>query len=85
MSQASMVRPTDLVAEFLARGPSREEIAAFQLPDATSAYIRELLYKNSAGTLTPEESQELDELVLLDRHRQPDPVARLVGTGWRHY
>jgi hypothetical protein len=25
------------------------------------------LYKNSAGTLTPDETQELDELVLLDR------------------
>jgi hypothetical protein len=25
------------------------------------------LYKNAAGTLTPEETQELDELVLLDR------------------
>lgn len=67
MSQAAMVRPTELVAEFFARGPSREEIAAFHLPDATTAYIRKLLYKNSAGTLTPEETQELDELVLLDR------------------
>jgi hypothetical protein len=67
MSQASMVRPTELVAEFFARGPSREEIAAFRLPDATITYIRELLHKNSAGTLTPAETQELDELVLLDR------------------
>ena len=67
MSQASMLRPTEQVAEFFARGPSREEIAAFRLPDETTAYVRELLYKNSAGTLTPEETQELDELVLLDR------------------
>jgi hypothetical protein len=52
---------------FLARGPSRQEIMAFHLSDESLSTIRELLYKNSAGTLTPEETQELDELVLLDR------------------
>jgi hypothetical protein len=62
-----MVRPTELVADFFARGPSREEISAFRLPAETTAYVRELLYKNSAGALTLEESQELDEMVLLDR------------------
>jgi len=67
MSQASLLRPMEEVAEFFARGPSPGEIAAFRLSHETIALIRELLYKNSAGTLTPEESQELDELVMLDR------------------
>jgi hypothetical protein len=67
MSQASLTRSTEQIAEFFARGPSPQEIAAFRLPDATLSAIRELPYKNSAGTLTAEESQELDELVLLDR------------------
>lgn len=67
MSQASVIRPTEVMAKFFARGPSREEIAACRLPDETTAYVRELFYKNSAGTLTPEETQELDELILLDR------------------
>jgi hypothetical protein len=67
MSQASVVRPTEQVAEFFARGPSPQEIAGFRLSEETLAYIRELLHKNSAGTLTSAESQELDELVLLDR------------------
>lgn len=67
MSQASRLRPTEEVAEFFARGPSPREIAAFRLSDDTISLIRELLYKNSAGTLTPEESQQLDELVLIDR------------------
>ena len=49
------------------RGPSRQEIMAFRLSDESLAASRELLYKNSAGTLTPEGAQELDELVLLDR------------------
>jgi hypothetical protein len=67
MSRAASVLPTQQIAEFFARGPSSREIAMFQLSDETVAYVRELLYKNSAGTLTAEESQELDELVLLDR------------------
>jgi hypothetical protein len=67
MSQASLTRPTEQIAEFFARGPSPQEIAAFRLSEETLAYIRELLYKNSAGMLTAAESQELDELVLLDR------------------
>jgi hypothetical protein len=66
MSQASLVRPTEQIAKVFARGPSPQEIAAFRLPDETLAVIRELLYENSAGTLTAEEAQELDELVLLD-------------------
>jgi hypothetical protein len=55
------------IADFFARGPSPQEIAAFRLSDETLAQVRERLYKNSAGTLTAEESQESDELVLLDK------------------
>lgn len=67
MSQASVLRPTEQLAEFFARGPSQVEILSFRFSDETLDEIRELLYKNSAGTLTTTESQELDELVLLDR------------------
>ena len=55
------------IAEFFARGPSAEEIAAFRLSDATVARVRELLDKNAGGTLTRDEGEELDQLVLLDR------------------
>jgi hypothetical protein len=67
MGQTSLVRPTEQIAEFFARGPSPEEIVAFRLSEETLEYIRDLLRKNTAGTLTAEESRELDELVLLDR------------------
>jgi hypothetical protein len=53
MSQTSMLQPTEQIAEFFARGPSRQEIMAFRLSDESPATIRELLYKNSAGTPTP--------------------------------
>ena len=67
MSHASLLRPAEQIAAFFARGPSAGEIAAFHLAEDTQAYIRELLYKNSAGTFSPDEAQELDELVMLDR------------------
>lgn len=67
MSQSSLLRPIEEIAEFFAHGPSAEEIAAFRLSEPTLARVRELLEKNAAGTLSREESEELDQLVLLDR------------------
>jgi hypothetical protein len=67
MSQASALRPTEEVADFFARGPTVDEIAAFRLSDTSRERLRELLYKNSAGTLSAGESAELDEMATLDR------------------
>jgi hypothetical protein len=67
MSQTAMLQPTEQIAEFCARSPSRHETMAFRLSDESLSTTRDLLYKNSAGTLTSEEAQELDELVALDR------------------
>jgi hypothetical protein len=67
MSYSSLVSPTEEIADFFARGPSPEEIAAFRLSDATLTRVRELLEKNAAGSLSREENEELDQLVLLDR------------------
>lgn len=67
MSQASLLRPTEEIADFFAHAPSVEEIATFRLSDATLARVRALLAKNAAGTLSRDESEELDQLVLLDR------------------
>jgi hypothetical protein len=67
MTHPSLRSPTEEIADFFARGPSPEDIAAFRLSEGTRARVRELLAKNADGTLTPEENQELDQLVLLDR------------------
>jgi hypothetical protein len=56
----------EIVAIF-ASAPSREQIAAFRLSDAAIQRTRDLLAKNSAGTLTESESEELDESVWLDQ------------------
>lgn len=67
MAGPSLLRPTEEVAAFFARGPSPEEIVAFRLSEPTLARVRALLDKNVEGTLTREESEDLDQLVLLDR------------------
>ena len=67
MTYSPPLRPTEEIAEFFARGPSQEEISTFQLSEPMRARVRDLLDKNADGQLTGEESEELDQLVLLDR------------------
>jgi hypothetical protein len=67
MAQASVFRAYDEIASFFARGPSSEEIAAFRLSDRSIERIRDLLEKNSAGNLTAEEQEELDDVGHLNR------------------
>ena len=66
MSSVSHTSPVEELAAFLGRRPSAEEIAAFRLSDTALDHIRELMDKNEDGTLEPEESRELDRLILLD-------------------
>lgn len=66
MSSVSRISPAEELADFLARRPSLAEIAAFRLSDSALERARELLEKNENGALSPEESRELDRLVLLD-------------------
>ena len=82
MSQASLTHPVEEIADFFARAPSTEEIAAFRLSEATVERVRDLLVKNAAGTLSRGESEELDQLallvriVMLIRSRVPPPGTR---------
>lgn len=57
---------TEEVAEFLARGPSAEDIAEFRISRRAQARVRALMEKNEDGTLTPAETAELDESTVLD-------------------
>jgi hypothetical protein len=66
MSQAPTLSPVEEVVAFFAGGPSREEIAAFRLSESARERLGELLRRNSAGELTPDEVRELDQMVLLD-------------------
>ncbi len=67
VTQENAVRAYEEAASFLAGGPPVEAIASFQLSNETVSRVRSLLHKNSAGTLTPDEAEELDQCVHLDR------------------
>lgn len=55
------------VAEFLSRGPSAEEIAHYRMSEHAQGRVRALIDKNAEGTLTPDETTELDEITVLDQ------------------
>jgi hypothetical protein len=67
MAQGDAVLAYEEAASFLAGGPPVEAIASFQLSDEAVSRVRSLLRKNSSGTLTSEEADELDQCVHLDR------------------
>ncbi|WIG60587.1 MAG: hypothetical protein OJF49_003335 [Ktedonobacterales bacterium] len=58
---------TEEVAEFLARGPSAEDIANFRISEQAQERVHALMEKNEASALTPEEDAELDEITVLDQ------------------
>lgn len=68
MSQQAPERTlTEEVAEFLARGPSAQEIANFRISARAQERVRVLMEKNENGMLTPDEVAELDEITVLDQ------------------
>ena len=67
MNESPSLHAYDEVVSFFASAPDREAIANFQLSKASAERIRALLLKKSAGTLTADEEEELDECVQLDR------------------
>lgn len=56
----------DEVVDFLGRGATAGEIAAFKLSPAARARARELLAKNRAEALSEDETRELDVYVELE-------------------
>jgi hypothetical protein len=66
MSQESAANPIEEIVEFFSQAPSREEIATFRLSDSSQDHIRALLHKNSDGTLTRDETHELDKIMALN-------------------
>ncbi len=67
MSESSLLHVYDEVVSFFASGPDRDAIADFRLSSEAVERVQVLLLKQSAGTLTPDEAEELDQCVQLDR------------------
>jgi hypothetical protein len=64
------VHPLPLCDEFLdyvVEKASPQEILAFKASPEAQAYVQELLERNSAGALTPEEAQKLEQMVQFER------------------
>ena len=46
---------------------SPEQILAFEASEEEQAYAQDLIERNNAGTLTPEESVQLDQMLQFER------------------
>jgi hypothetical protein len=55
-----------VITDFLATNPTPEEVIAYQLPDYLRQRAVELLERNTAGELTPEERDEMMDYVRMD-------------------
>ena len=60
----------DEVADFLAAGPTPEQIAAFRLSDASEQFISALLEANRTRGLAPAERAALDDYTRIERLMQ---------------
>ncbi len=57
----------DYFLSFVVEKATPDEILAFELPSSTRQRALELLDKQDAGTLTPEEATELEQMQQVDR------------------
>jgi hypothetical protein len=55
------------VLEFLASGPTSQEIASYRPPQAAQARFSQLLEANRERTLSLQEEEELDHYIGMDR------------------
>ncbi len=54
------------LVEYLAQKATPEEVLAFKVSEAAQRQAEELTERNKAGTLTPEEAVELQQLLEFD-------------------
>jgi hypothetical protein len=56
----------EVVTDFLGSAPALEEIATYRLPTDLQDRAHQLLDRNRAGTLTPDERNEMNEFSQID-------------------
>ncbi len=57
----------EYVLDFLARGPSAQELVRFQPPSSIQQRFEELLEMNREGTLSLGDEEELDRYIQIER------------------
>ena len=60
--KTNAVQTASEIIEFLAKGPSPNEVLAYHVSDRAQARLRRLLAINEAGLASEEEQAELDEI-----------------------
>jgi hypothetical protein len=66
-SMPSTLGAVEEIADFLASGPSLEEMLQFRPSPQAQAHAEELLAKLKDGTLSPDERAELDQFEQVER------------------
>jgi hypothetical protein len=67
MASAYILPLYDEFLDLLLEKATPEEILAFKASPEAQAYAHELIERSSAGTLTPEERQQLEQMVEFER------------------
>jgi hypothetical protein len=67
MTAAKLAPIYDDLLDFLVQKATPQEILAFHASDPAQQRAEELAERNSAGTLTPDETAELQQMLLADR------------------
>jgi hypothetical protein len=63
---AIMIRAYDEIVEFIAGGTTSDAVARFEASQQTKDLVADLIHKEKASGLTPEESSELDHFLKLE-------------------
>lgn len=61
-----MIRAYDEIVDFIAAGTTTDAVARFEPSQETKDYVADLIHKEKTGSLTAEESSELDHFVKLE-------------------
>lgn len=57
----------ETILDFLARGPSVKELVQFRAPAEVQDRFEELLQKNREGLLSPNDAEELERYIQIER------------------
>jgi hypothetical protein len=67
VASANLSPVYDDLLDFLVEKATPREILAFKASEAAQERANDLLERNNAGTLTPEEAAELEQMLQVDR------------------
>lgn len=68
ITQSYKLEAIQIFTDFLANHPTDDKILNFTFPQKTEVRVQELVEKNSAGSITPDELVELKEYERLDTY-----------------